>query len=578
MPAPITAQQRPIGQFFGGEYVFRIPGYQRPYAWTTDQASELFEDLKDALENGGRVKAIDELGPYFLGSMVLIKAEERPEADVVDGQQRLTTLVLLLSAIRATLDGGEAEGITTLIYQRGNAILNHPDRFRLELRPRDSEFFQKYVQKEGGIAELVKREGQMSDSQINLKLNAALFMKLLQTMPRQQRVRLAQFLVNCCYLVAVSTPDLDSAFRIFSVLNSRGLNLSATDILKAEIIGAIPEGERDDYTEKWETTEEELRREGFQELLGQIRTVYRKAKPKGTLLKEFKEHVSHKYTAKQLIDEVIHPMAEAYEMLRKASYISTHGAEAVNAMLGWLNKLEFVDWLQPALAFTVRHSNDPVSMGAFFKDLERLAYGLLLRKSGINERVERFSKLTAAVEAGEDLTGKRSPLQLSRVEQQGVYDALSGAFYDDFAARARTLILIRLDALLASGGATYDHPVISVEHVYPQSPKPDSDWVKSIPDAQLRALRIHQLGNLALLTRRKNSAASNWEFDRKKKTYFSGKGGVCPFPLTIQVLSQAKWGVAEIDARQNELVSLFEAYWRLEERQDILEAALSDGL
>ncbi len=90
-------------------------------------------------------------------------------------------------------------------------------------------------------------------------------------------------------------------------------------------------------------------------------------------------------------------------MLRKASYVSTHGAEAVNEMLGWLNKLEFVDWLQPALAFAVRHKNNSTAMGAYFKDLERLAYGLLLRKSGINERIERFSKLTAAIEACQDL-------------------------------------------------------------------------------------------------------------------------------------------------------------------------------
>jgi hypothetical protein len=575
MPAPISAQQRPIGLFFGGEYVFKIPGYQRPYAWTRDQASELFEDLKAALEDGGKDKPIEELGPYFLGSMVLIKAEERPEADVVDGQQRLTTLVLLLSAIRETLDGEEVDGITTLIYQKGNAIMGHPDRFRLELRPRDKEFFQTYVQREGGITELVEQEGLLSDSQINLKHNAALFLKLLEDMERGQRVRLAQYLLKRCYLVAVSTPDLDSAFRIFSVLNSRGLNLEATDILKAEIIGAIPEAQRDDYTEKWEGMEEDLGREGYQELISQIRTVYRKAKPKGTLLKEFKEHVGAKYMAKQLVDDVIEPMAESYIMLRKAGYVSTKGAEAVNGMLAWLNKLEFVDWLQPALAFSVRHKNNSVAMGAFFKDLERLAYGLLLMKSSPNERVERFSRLTSAIEAEENLSAKKSPLQLSRPEQERVYNALRGAFYDDFAARARTLVLVRLDALLTSGGATYDYPVISVEHVLPQTVREQSEWMEWIPDEGDRLTRVHQLGNLALLTRKKNSAASNYDFERKKSAYFAGRGGVVPFPLTTQVLKQSKWGTAEIDARQAELLALFEKHWRLEERQDFLQSVLS---
>ncbi|CAM5791638.1 DUF262 domain-containing protein [Rhizobacter fulvus] len=104
-------------------------------------------------------------------------------------------------------------------------------------------------------------------------------------------VRLVQFVITRCYLVTVATPDLDSAYRIFGVLNSRGLDLSATDILKAEIIGGIELALRDDYTKKWEDEEEDLGRDEFGELFSHIRMVYRKAKPQGTLLKEFKEHV-----------------------------------------------------------------------------------------------------------------------------------------------------------------------------------------------------------------------------------------------------------------------------------------------
>lgn len=69
------------------------------------------------------------------------------------------------------------------------------------------------------------------------------------------------------------------------MLNSRGLDLSATDILKAKIIGAIAEAKRDGYTKKWEDTEEELGRDDFNTLFGHIRTIYRKAKAKETLLR-----------------------------------------------------------------------------------------------------------------------------------------------------------------------------------------------------------------------------------------------------------------------------------------------------
>ena len=100
MPTAIAAHEQPVSRIFSDDYVFRIPGYQRPYAWTTEQAQDLFDDLVAFMEaHSGR--AIDEMPPYFLGSIVLIKQETAPDADVIDGQQRLTTLTLLLSAIRA---------------------------------------------------------------------------------------------------------------------------------------------------------------------------------------------------------------------------------------------------------------------------------------------------------------------------------------------------------------------------------------------------------------------------------------------------------------------------------------------
>ena len=81
-----------------GRYVFSIPGYQRPYSWTTEQAQELLDDLTGFMRD--RSDPVAEMPPYFLGSIVLIKRTDSPMAEVIDGQQRLTTLTLLLSAIR----------------------------------------------------------------------------------------------------------------------------------------------------------------------------------------------------------------------------------------------------------------------------------------------------------------------------------------------------------------------------------------------------------------------------------------------------------------------------------------------
>ncbi len=480
-------------------------------------------------------------------------------------------MTLLLSAIRANVPGEAAADITQLLYEKGSQIRGTQDRFRLALRPRDLEFFQTYVQREDGFARLTELGEQDSDSRQNLLSNGRLFDERVKALTVEDRVALAQFIVTRCFLVVVATPDLDSAYRIFSVLNSRGLDLSPTDILKAEIVGGIEARQRDRYTKKWEDLEEDLGRDSFTDLFSHIRMVYRQAKPQGTVLKEFRDHVAREYSAPRLIDEVLLPMGEVYEELTDAAYASTERAELVNESLKWLNRLEFNDWIPPALAFAVRNRNKPAAMEAFFRDLERLAYSMLVTKAGINDRIDRFSKLTKEIENCGDLSDGKSELQLSPAKQFGTYRVLSGPIYDTLAARARSPLLLRLDSLMSGGGASYDYETITVEHVLPQNPKEGSQWVEWFPDAAKRIAVVHTLGNLALLTRKKNSSAGNYEFDKKKEAYFA-RGGISPFVLTTQVLSHSECTPEIVATRQVELLAKLEAHWRLQDRKDPLEA------
>ena len=87
--------------------------------------------------------------------------------------------------------------------------------------------------------QLLVLNNQSSDSRKNIRSNALMFDARLKAMTEAGRLALAQFVVTRCFLVAVATPDLNFAYRIFSVLDSRGFDPSPTDILKAEIIGRI---------------------------------------------------------------------------------------------------------------------------------------------------------------------------------------------------------------------------------------------------------------------------------------------------------------------------------------------------
>ena len=140
----IRGSEYPMRKIFSDDFVFTIPLYQRPYSWTTEESEEMLEDLLRAME--GSEETIDELSPYFLGSIVLIKGDE-PDAQVIDGQQRLPTLTMLLSALRSLIKSDDAEGLTSFLCEKGNIVTGTPTRYRLTLRNQDATFFKTYVKR-----------------------------------------------------------------------------------------------------------------------------------------------------------------------------------------------------------------------------------------------------------------------------------------------------------------------------------------------------------------------------------------------------------------------------------------------
>jgi hypothetical protein len=557
----IRGEQYPIQKVFSDDFAFTVPSYQRPYAWTTEHAGELIDDLLAFLGEGQEL--VDELNPYFLGSIVLIKGDA-PEAQIVDGQQRLTTLTILLAALRAQVPPEYARAITPFLYEQGNPLTGAPNRYRLRLRERDAGFFQDYVQHEGGLARLAAVNVQsLSDSQRNVRENALLLLERVRGLPEGRRLRLAQFIVRRCLLVIVSTPDLDSAYRIFSVLNDRGLDLSYADILKAEIIGKIPPGAQAEYTAKWEDTEESLGRLEFQALFSHIRTIFRKTRAQDTVLKEFRDYVIDVVgEPRRLIDETLLPFAAAYHTIANAAYYQGRGGERINELLRWLNRVDNIDWLPPAMLYLTRHGGDSGLLARFFADLERLAASMMIRRQFVNRRAERYGRLLGAIERGDDLFDASSPLQLQPGEQRATLELLNGDVYEQN-ARPRQYVLLRLDRALAGSEAIYSYTAITIEHVLPQRPAPGSVWVRWFPTQELRDAYVNRLGNLVLLSRTKNAQAANYDFEQKKRTYFAAQGGVSPFALTTQVLQEKSWTPEVVERRQKELVQRLKELWRL---------------
>lgn len=561
MSNKITGKEYPLSKIFSADFEYHIPGYQRPYAWTEEETGILFDDLYEFFQT----EAIDN---YFLGSIVLIKDENKPYADVIDGQQRLTTLSILFS-VMANSFHTEAyrNNCKKYLQEEGNILEGIAAQPRIFLRDWDQDFFSKYIQ-DIQLDALVQIDPVTLDTEAkrHIQKNCTVLREKFSEVFNDENdlLKFTQFILTRCFLVVVSTPNQESAFRVFSVMNSRGLDLLPTDIIKSMTIGKLPKDEEQKYTEKWEELENLTGRDGFNEVFTHTRTIFAKERPKKNLLDEFKEYVIKQTSPKSLVDEYLIPYTEAYVCLKNCDFSSTQNAEEINELLLWLNKTNNHDWMPPAIKFLTDHKNDSVYILWFIRKLERLASYLLVTAKDVNQRMERYKWILVEMESRPDnnLTEPLENIELTDWEKQQFIDALNGEIYS-MTAKRRNYIIQRLDSFLSDGGATYNTKLFTIEHVLPQHPSADSEWMKLWPDTQTQRFWLNKIANLVPLTRQRNSAAQNYDFNTKKIKYFQSKNGTSSYTLTTQVINIAAWTPEVVEARQKDLEEIFISKWDL---------------
>ena len=546
----IKGKEYTLAKIFSSDFDYEMPGFQRPYAWTHEEAGALFDDLYDFW--------LDSEGQYFLGSIVLVKEENHSHSLVIDGQQRLATLTILFAALSEYAPAGV--DFMKYINEPGDELEGRTSKPRLTVRKKDKKFFRYYIQS-GKISELsdLKEENCDTEAKINIKRNAVLLLKkVCDKLNTPDKIKsFGQFLVKRCCIVAVSTSTTESAFKIFSVMNSRGMDLLVTDILKSDIIGKIDnEQEQEEYTQTWEDTENNLTRPGFNDLFAAIRMIKIKAKAQATLKEEFSRKILPDIsdsTAKKFIDDVLVPYSEAYSFVRDSEN---------DEHLKWLNMLDNSDWVPPAMLmmYYINENHSNVSVNEFLGKLERLASCMFALSYDVNKRIERYSKILTEIEKSGG-TSYGGSIELSDSEKKDFLIFLDSDIYKE--QKKRKYFVLRLDSFMQGGGATYNHKIFTLEHVLPQTVSPSSQWAQTWPDENERDNLRNKIGNLIPLEKRANSRARNYDFDDKKRIYFTSKNNTASYVLASNVISEAEWTPAIVRKRQAKLMKIYRDNWNL---------------
>ncbi len=276
----MKAEEKRLSNIFADNLIYEIPKYQRPYSWTEDNVSELINDIADAIDSN--------LDVYFIGSIITID-KGNDLSEVVDGQQRLTTLTLIFAALRNLIENDALKSRLQDLILPINLFTNEPQKPRLRVRDKERLFFYDHIL----LGKKNDNKFPLSEVETRFLNNLRIIEAFFRSKNEEDYLKIfANYLLQSVYVVFVKTDNFDSAYRLFNVLNARGLSLSNGDLLKNQLFGlAQTEQGKLKVEKKWSELEDLITIKHLDIFLSHYRTALKGNKAQKDLYQEYVDYL-----------------------------------------------------------------------------------------------------------------------------------------------------------------------------------------------------------------------------------------------------------------------------------------------
>ena len=539
------------------QYNLAVPPNQREYAWTEKEVEALFQDLDKEIANKGL--------SYFLGTLVTIP-RNLGQLEVVDGQQRLATAAILLSAIRNHLQEIEQEMArsieTDFLYAFNRDTRDHDPKLRLNVD--DNDYFKR---------RLVQPDQPLESSRPSHELLAEAFSKAecqvekivagLEPKDHGDALnRWVSFLEYQATVILLRVPNSSNAYRMFETLNDRGIKVSQSDLVKNYLFGQA--GDRfDEVQQRWAYMR------GALESMEEEDTTITFLRHSLTTMYEFVREAD-------VYDLVASRVSGSLDAVRFSGQLETLAntlvatenpeherwnqyEESTRGALEILNLFSISPMRPLLLAIAQKFTEKEAETGfAFCVGLSvRLMIGTRTRTGTVEQGLAIAAN---KVYTGEIAAYKQLRLQLMNITPT---DGEFAAAFTTATVTNRKLARYYLRSL-EMVHETEKEPwlvpnananVINLEHVLPT--KPGDAWPNFSND-EVRLYR-NRIGNLTLLQATKNSGLQSADFETKKKVYADS-----PYETTNMISKQKEWSTTQIDSRQAYLASLALKAWKVD--------------
>ncbi len=520
------------------DFFYKIPDYQRPYSWDGEHVSALIDDLINAFSTSKEES-------YFCGSLVIIGDGQSERYDVIDGQQRLTTFIILSCVLRDFFQDKYEERakdwITTSIQDKYQKDKDKQKPRLLTSTDNQNMFLNTVI---NGID-----KSKDKDKDKNRYFTNALIMKDLLDRNIQDKDEFNSFvewIFTKVVLTKIICPNQEAAIQIFNVLNDRGMQLTSVDIVKSTLMQKINEEDRKVFISNWTKINTKLEEYdlSFQNLLQTYFYFSNHSNQKSSLHKELLNSFNEMGDSLQIIHE-LGEFAKSYIKVLTSEDKYIYGLNYLRHQVYWTSILttaqfkdvHFYDKLKEILLSY--YYQNWISGGTTTR-IKQTSFSIIEEIKNENPKIEKIQSLI------EDNLNKYNTKD-SYKESLGSNDIYNKNWCKPL------LFLLEYFSTDTSNQNFFEisNKELQVEHILPQEPK-DGDWTDF--SAEDRKTYTHCWGNLTLLSGRKNLQASNKPFEVKKETYKNRDKVATSFELTRKIFENTEWTKEVIDKREKDLI------------------------
>ncbi len=574
--AKIESEDSYLQDILKDKLYYQIPIYQRPYQWTEENCEKLLDDLFEDYEE-------DRESDYFCGSLVLVKSDPRSKTeiyDIVDGQQRLSTFILLAKVL-ATLYSERLDPTKSKSqeYLQESWSDRHEHKGKKKKKRLDFDLVGSSAKKDfqdaldffddldASKGENSKSNGS-SKSKNNYLKNAICLKDYLEKKEIEDIDDFIEWLYSNVVFITITCPDADKALRIFNVLNARGLALNATDIFKGELLKKLTEEkEQEELATRWEDLYQKCLDNGFaMETLFSQYLVY--LEPKTSREKMEKRLVTwfknlNKTPLEYLdgVEDFYNAYVEVLEMPDRYAHLLSYKED---------------NYWRVILCASLLHRYNESEIETLKKLLVKFYYQHWVARTKQSQIEQTCCNMIKALKEKKSmehiLSIARTNLALYSVMQHFKENLGDSHVYKKQPTKNPYLkpILILVEYFISDDPRPkrIEKNDFHVEHILPQKPDPSSQWVKDFSEEE-RELYTHSLANLTLLGGTKNSQASNLDFKDKKKIYMGEENKLnkkktprvmtC-YKMTIDIAHKyTEWTPKSLEKRKEELIKIIES-------------------